>query len=75
LPGEKLNPSPQPEEEIDDRRQLEARVTQLFVDHKVFSKDFIERKIRELDYDGLLTWEAWLKGQIKYKNDNRSGSA
>jgi hypothetical protein len=74
LPREKL-PSPQPEEQFTSRQQHEARVTQLFIEHKVFTKDFIETKVRELDNDGLLMWEEWLTGQIKFREETRSESA
>jgi hypothetical protein len=74
LPREKL-PSPQPEEEFTSRQQLEARVTQLFLEFNAFPKDFVENKIKELDDEGLRTWGAWLTGQIKFREETRSESA
>lgn len=75
MPREKLDPSPQPEEELTPRQQHEARVTQLFIEFNAFPKDFIETKVKELDHEGLLMWEEWLKGKIKFREETRSESA
>lgn len=74
MPGEKQPSPPQPEEGYTPRQQLEARVKQLFIEQRVFSEEFAETKIRELDDEGLLKWEAWLVGQIKLTKENRAQS-